>query len=914
MSKKLVIETLQSITNNVKTLAPDDILSAEEIAKEVGIQRNTTSQYLNELVKEGLAIKVKTRPAMFYDRQVFAELFFEPIKSVYESYDALIQEKKEKTMESKVFDEVIGDKESLDKVIDQIKAATFYPGTGLPIMLQGDTGVGKSLLARKLYEFCVEQGILAQNAPYLELNCAQYYHNPELMSSILFGYKKGAFTGADDNHIGLLEAADGGVLFLDECHRLSPESQEKLFHYIDHHTFSRIGQNEKTIKSHVRLVFATTETVQENFLRTFIRRIPIIAHIPTLQERTKHEIAEYVYTFFIQESRKLNCTIVVSPWIMNRLLTMVYRDNVGELKNLIKIICAGAFSKKINANELTITAESLENNLLAKFLALKEIDNIEDQDVKITPLNETKDFIRTDNQDNRLIMDFFKVVARIFQQFESNEISSDYVINQLSREATTVIEMFVYDDAEEKASLKLLRNTVKELINFLESSFFIKIHGNSIIALTSYLYKRNQLTIDQNFVSQEELLFIQKFISDHLMRESKLLNALLALVESKLDVTLTATEKILLILYLRGLNLEVKSPKTRCVILAHGFSTASSIADVVNRFLDEHLFDAFDMPFNVPLEKVKDFMNHYLSVNDCSNGLIVLVDMGSLLVLAENLKDQLSGPMLIMNNVITQQALFIGELVKKKNDLEIIAEKIKDGMPLEYRVVYPNNKRKPMIITVCHTGMGAAQQLKAFLQSSIPKETGYEIEAVDFHYLKKYGEQTTLFKQYAVQGIVGTENPNIESVPYVSLEDLISGQGKERIDQIFKEIRDSDTRKMINDNLVRNLSIERLISAVTILDVKKVIEYIDEVIIELERRLKVTLTNSKKAILYVHIAGLVERIIRNQDATTYEMRELTREEEYKMSLISDAISILETAYNIVVSKSEIQYIYDIIYI
>ncbi len=88
--------------------------------------------------------------------------------------------------------------------------------------------------------------------------------------------------------------------------------------------------------------------------------------------------------------------------------------------------------------------------------------------------------------------------------------------------------------------------------------------------------------------------------------------------------------------------------------MAHGFSTASSIADVVNRFMDEHLFDAFDMPFNVSLEKVKEYMNHYIKSNDCSKGLVILVDMGSLMFLADSL-EQLSGPLLIMNNVTTRK-------------------------------------------------------------------------------------------------------------------------------------------------------------------------------------------------------------------------------------------------------------------
>src|SRR5699024_11939900 len=106
------------------------------------------------------------------------------------------------------------------------------------------------------------------------------------------------------------------------------------------------------------------------------------------------------------------------------------------------------------------------------------------------------------------------------------------------------------------------------------------------------------------------------------------------------------------------------------LMLAHGFSTASSIADVVNRFLEEHIFDAFDMPFNVSLDKVKEYLQFYLKNNDCQKGLVVLVDMGSLVDLADNLEDQVTGPMLVIDNVTTQQALFVGDMLTHKEKLE----------------------------------------------------------------------------------------------------------------------------------------------------------------------------------------------------------------------------------------------------
>ena len=917
VSKEKVLQSLKKNTQEIKNYEPSHSLTADGISEEANIQRNTASQYLNEFVKDGEAIKIKSRPAFFFHMNIFSEKFFAPKEMVYNSFDELQTEEMEafrSTQEDNVFSSIIGAQSSLRDVVEQIKSSAFYPGTGLPIMFYGDTGVGKSLLARKTYEFCLAQQLIEEDAPFLELNCAQYYHNQELLSSILFGYKKGAFTGANEDKKGLLEAADGGVLFLDECHRLSPESQEKLFTFIDNHIFYRIGDNNKVYQSKVRLIFATTEDIKQYFLRTFTRRIPINIKIPSLEDRTSQEKSEYIYHFFIQESQEINKNIVITPWIINRLGSLTFPDNVGELKNLIKIICANAYSKQSYQEHILINSEALDNQLLSRFLSINEIDHIKSHDVMITPSNQVKDFMQTKNKESALIKSIYKIFSRLFVQLDRREISESYLIQQLSREANTVIEMLVFEkNKEENHSLNLLQKTVKELVNFLESSLFVRIRGNSVVALTTYLYKRNKFFSSQPHLSEQEIKSINGFISNYLKMELKVLNTLLELVETKLDISLTEEEKILLVFYLKELDLEVKEPSTRAVILCHGFSTASSIADVVNRFMEQHFFDAFDMPFNVTLDKMEEFMIHYVNTHDCSKGLIILTDMGSLMLLSERLEDKVDGPLLVMNNVTTQQALFVAEMIKKNTDLEIIGEKITNGMPISYKITYPISKKTPLIITVCHTGLGAAQQLKHFLDSSLPEEIGYRVEAVDYQYLKKYGQNNSLFKQYEVQGIVGTANPEVEDINYISLEDLISGEGQEYINQLFSKVEDEKIRIDINDNLVRNLSIERLISAITILDVKRVIAYIDEVLDEIQRNLKVTLSNSKKAILYVHIAGLVERLIRNQDVQNYQTVSEGTERDENLKIIARALEVIEKAYSIGVSVSELNYLYDIIY-
>lgn len=196
--------------------------SANSIAENVNLSRSTVSSYLNKEMKQGTIIKIKEYPVIFLDKETFSNLYVAPIYSEYNTLDELWQEVS-KIKKVDTWSNVIGAKGSLKEQIEQIKTAVLYPENGLPIMLLGSSGSGKTYLAKCIYDYCFEEKLINPKSKFISLNCAQYYHNPELLSSLLFGYMKGAFTGADKDKKGLLESADGGVLFLDEVHRLTEE-------------------------------------------------------------------------------------------------------------------------------------------------------------------------------------------------------------------------------------------------------------------------------------------------------------------------------------------------------------------------------------------------------------------------------------------------------------------------------------------------------------------------------------------------------------------------------------------------------------------------------------------------------------------------------------------------------------------
>jgi PAS domain S-box-containing protein len=229
------------------------------------------------------------------------------------------------------FEGLIGASDGLQYVLHKIEQVA---GTEASVLIQGETGVGKELVARTIHEQS-DRG----SKPFVVMNCAALA--PTLVDSELFGHERGAFTGADRRRQGRFELADGGTLFLDEVGELPLEVQPKLLRVLEQGDFRRVGGGN-TIQVDVRLVAATNrdlsaEVAAGRFREDLYYRLEVYPiTVPPLRERTE-DIAPLVFHFLrrFNEKRKVRLE-EVPPELIRRLEAYPWPGNVRELKNVLE--------------------------------------------------------------------------------------------------------------------------------------------------------------------------------------------------------------------------------------------------------------------------------------------------------------------------------------------------------------------------------------------------------------------------------------------------------------------------------------------------------------------------------------------------------------------------------------------------
>jgi two-component system, NtrC family, response regulator GlrR len=264
------------------------------------------------------------------------------------------------------FDDIIGRSNKMENVLEQVAKAADSDST---ICVEGESGTGKELIAKTLHLASARA-----DRQFVAINCAAI---PEtLLESELFGYEKGAFTGALQNKQGLFSQAQGGTFFLDEISEMPLSMQAKLLRVMQEKEFIPVG-GRKTIKMDVRFIATSNKNLKEevangNFREDLFYRINVIViQLPPLRER-KGDIPVLSHYFLDKLSKDMNKKITgFSPAAMQKLMLHSWPGNVRELQNSIESAVTMA-NEDIISDDLILPALNTEVNNLKPLKDAKE--------------------------------------------------------------------------------------------------------------------------------------------------------------------------------------------------------------------------------------------------------------------------------------------------------------------------------------------------------------------------------------------------------------------------------------------------------------------------------------------------------------------------------------------------------------
>lgn len=273
------------------------------------------------------------------------------------------------------FEGIIGSSPALLKVFDHISIVASTP---VSVLILGESGTGKEGVARALHnrsDRC--------RMPLIIVNCAAL--PVELIEAELFGYEKGAFTGAMERRAGKFEAADGGTIFLDEIGELPLEAQVKLLRVLQEHEFERLGSN-KTIKTDVRVIAATNRNPQKEVgegrlrLDLYYRLNVFPIELPPLRER-RDDIPALTHYFIQKYATKLGRQVTdISDQALSQLSNYDWPGNIRELEHLIErnvLLAAGTTIDRLSMPEqISVSPENKQEPALPE-KKMKTLEQVE---------------------------------------------------------------------------------------------------------------------------------------------------------------------------------------------------------------------------------------------------------------------------------------------------------------------------------------------------------------------------------------------------------------------------------------------------------------------------------------------------------------------------------------------------------
>lgn len=866
------IDTKDLVRNYIKKATLNFIKTQEkmkdtlEIASDFHVSRTVVSRYLNFLFNEKEVIKITSRPVYYFDRKVIEEELGLTLESEYLSMEEFTRILTKPSEEIPVGTGIIGINGSLRETLNAIKVAlTSHTDETVCILLCGEKGSGKKYIARSIAE------------------------------SLLSNIKEVClFDGRNVKEEDLKQIATHRMVLVTHGEFMSESLQQGVLNYVSECSSTKLPE----------AVIVTTED-KERLTCSFNSIFNVVIDIPPLKSRPVSEREEAIYRILREESKIIKKEIAISSIAINNLNYYEFRDNYDGLKRVTKLAISNALNNIKTKDRVEVYMQHLPRELFKKF----DEALVRDEE-KLLSLDDLKKHIENDDT-----IQYVEEISCEYLKLSKGEVDFNQIRPMLLSIINRLNSYFVFDQEINSSQIEMYEKIFSNIFEIIEERYSISMERNTVFITSHLMYKSCYLDthIQQWESSHSEYIeSIKSYMMNECKKQYEIAHEIDMMVESLLGVRFEFIFYMILISTIKFTDINENRLGLQGLIIAHGFSTASSIADACNQILGKNVYEAINMPLDVQTKeivvKVKTYLRHHPIIQD----ILLLVDMGSLEEIGKELSESLDVRIGIINNISTRIALYIGEGIIKKQGMESILQKTCETLTFSYKL-FERENRDNVILFTSEAGKNATQRMMKLFANSMPYNSKLQFITYDYYSLINNGINDPVFKNYNVLFITGTLSPKINEVPFVFLEDMISFHDIGKINDLMCRFMSEAELQQMNSNLLRNFTLDSIINKMTILNPEALTNAIRVSLTKLQEMMNKQFTNKVIIGLYIHISSLVERLVtKSEGEIPGDYGEFIAEHSDFIWMFNESFRNLYQEYMIEFPINEIFYLYDYI--
>lgn len=822
-------------------------VSTVYIAEAMELQRTNVSSILNQLVKESRICKSEGRPVLY--RTIGGG----------------------KEQAGDCFSDLIGCEGSLKRVIQLAKAAVLYPQRSLNTLLIGARGTGKSRLAKRMYRFAVDRGIIDGEAPYLHIDCHDYLSNDRLETELE----------------EIWRTAENGVVFLDNVQFLSSRARKKVLEYI-----------QSPMRNYAVLVSCTD---REQLADEFLAEFPVQLELPTLAQRPLAERMEMIKRLFSKEAVRIQRPLVVRGELMSCLLLYECEANYYQLTGDIKIGCANAYVREYrNDGEIALFVSDFSNNVRRGLLQYrKEADAMIDFDQRFLF---DGDKVSVSRPEDGTLYDRLNKKA---SELKATGLGEDEINMLLSVEVERAFGEYqkkLVRDVADKKQLEMLVDArligiVEEFLRHAEHELDRSFSNSVLYGLCLHI---NSVVNGKREMGQPDKKRLAEMLVYH-KAEYLLGEELAEQITKTFQVAFPVEEVLFLSMFLCAREPETARTGRLVLLLAfYGEGIASAIAKTISGVTQLDNVFSFEITCERASAELYRKLKEYLATIEQGKGVLVLYDSSFL----GEMLTQLEGELNILIRQIPMPVATLGIELARRTLTEDDPDRL-----LRYAVKgigAPGGWCRSYIVTLCTTGKGGAEELKNYIEryGQLQDTEVVPLSISDRTVLE--GSLRHLMESGIIRCVIGTFDPKLFSIPFISISEVF-GTRKEHLPKLLSLEKEAKT--CIDYEAMFDYLEEQLVHT----DMTKLKKVLPEVMREMNDTLG-ELTLDAEAGLLIHIACCIDRLQGKEPVAANPKKKavlMKYEKEFRQLL--KIVKPLERTFRIIINDDEIANILTIIY-